>query len=219
MATAAQIVEDIVSQKPFLQEALSRGILNNAALAEQLMPEIEKQLKKPVKFSAVNMAIRRLAEKLEKTFAAAAKFDKDSDITIKSDLIEITIYKLEDVQKYVQEIYALVDLRKGDFLTLTQGLHEVMIITNRKYEDKILKVLPKRLVKKVVKQLSSISISIPEQAIKTVGLFYIATRALNWENINIIDVVSTYTELTFIINEEDTSRAFVALKKLIEENS
>ena len=65
MVNMSFLVEKIIEQKPFLQEALSKGIVNNAALAEQLMPELEQQLKNKVKFSAVNMAIRRLSEKLE----------------------------------------------------------------------------------------------------------------------------------------------------------
>lgn len=219
MVTIAHLVEKIIEQKPFLQEALSRGIVNNAALAEEFIPEIEKELKKKVKFSAVNMAIRRLSEKLEKTFISKAKFDKESDITIKSDLIEITIFKIQDVQKYIKELYNIVNFKKGDLLTITQGLHEVMIITNGKYEKKILQLFPKKIIKKIIKNLSSLTINIPITAIETVGLFYIASRALNWENINIVDIVSTLTEMTFIVNENNTAKSFNVLKKLIKENN
>lgn len=219
MVTVAHLVEKMIEQKPFLQETLARGIVNNAALAEELRPEIEKELKKKVKFSAVNMAIRRLAEKLEKTFVTKAKFDKSSDITIKSNLMEITFFKIEDIQKYIPKLYKIVDLKGGDFLTITQGLHEIMIITNEKHEKKIMSIFPKQSVKKKIKGLSSLTINIPIEAVETLGLFYLATRALNWENINIIDIVSTLMEMTFIIKEDDTSRAFTTLKRMIESNS
>jgi len=218
MVTVSHLVEKIVEQKPFLQEALSRGIVNNAALAEELIPQIEKELKKKIKFSAVNMAIRRLSQKLEKTFIAKAKFDKNSDITIKSDLIEITVFKTEDAQGYVKKVYDIVNFKKGDFLTITQGLNEVMIITNKRHEKKALSLFPPRIVKKTIKNLSSLTIIIPPESIGTVGLFYIVTRALNWENINIVDIVSTFTEMTFIVNEDDTARAFNVLNRLIKEN-
>ena len=218
MVTVSHLVEKVIEQKPFIQEALSNGIINNAALADQMLPEIEKELKKKVKFSAVNMAIRRLSEKLEQSFISKAKFDKNSDITLKSNLIEITVYKMEDSQEYIKELYSLVDIKGGDFLTITQGLHELMIITNEKYEKKILGMFPNKLIKKSIKNLSSITINIPEESIETIGLFYIVTRALNWENINIVDIVSTFTEMTFIINEEDTARSFNVLKDLIKEN-
>lgn len=218
MVTVAHLVEKIVEQKPFLQEALSRGIVNNAALAEELRPQIEKELKKKVNFSAVNMAIRRLSEKLKETFIEKAKFDETCDITVKSDLIEITVFKTEDVQNYIKKVYDIVDFRKGDFLTITQGLHEVMIIANKKHEKNIIDLFPKKGIKKTIRNLSSLTINIPVEAIETVGLFYIATRALNWENINIVDIVSTLTEMTFIIKECDVSKAFNVLKDLIEKN-
>lgn len=218
MVTVAHLVEKIIEQKPFLQEALSKGIVNNAALAEELKPQIEKELKKKIKFSAVNMAVRRLSEKLEKSFVVQAKFDKDCDLTIKSNLIEITVYKMENVQKYISKLYDVVDSKKGDLLTITQGIHEIMIITNRKHEKNVKKIFPERFIKKVIKKLSSITVNIPESSVETVGLFYIVTRALNWENINIVDIVSTYTEMTFIVKEDDTARSFEALKKLVGEN-
>jgi len=218
MVTVSHLVEKIIEQKPFMQEALSRGIVNNAALAEELLPQIEKELKKKVKFSAVNMAIRRLGEKLNKTFVSRAKFDKDSDISIKSDLIEITVFKTEDTQNHIKNLYNIIDLKKGDFLTITQGMNELMIITNKRHEKKILSLFPQKIIKKTIKKLSSITVNIPLESINMVGLFYIVTRSLNWENINIVDIVSTLTEMTFIISEDDTSKAFNVLKRLIEEN-
>lgn len=218
MPTIAQIVEDIIARKPFLQEGLSRGIVNNAALAEELIPQIEKVLNKKVKFSAVNMAIRRLSEKLERSFVSEAKFCRDSNITMKSGLFEITVYKNADTQKTIRKLYSIVDFRKGDFLTITQGLYETMVITDIKYLDRILSMFSRKSVRKIIKGLGSLTISIPEDSIETVGLFYIVTRALNWEDISIVDIVSTLTEMTYVLREDDLARAFNVLKELVESN-
>ncbi|MBD3303655.1 hypothetical protein GF343_00780 [Candidatus Woesearchaeota archaeon] len=219
MVTIAHLVEKIIENKPMLQEALAQGIINNAALAEQLQPQIEKELSKKVKFSAVNMAVRRLGEKLKKKTVPKARFDKSCDITVKSDLIEITLHKTENSYGNARKIHNLIKLRKGDFLTITQGLYEVMIITNQKYEKDIRKIIPPRAVKKIIKNLSSLTVNIPEEFVETIGFFYLITRAMVWENINIIDLVSTFTEITFLVKEKDTSRAFDTLKKLIKIHS
>lgn len=219
MVTVSYLVEKIIEEKPFLQEALSKGIVNHAALAEELRPEIEKTLKKKVKFSAVNMAIRRLKEKLEKSFITFAKFDQSSDLSVKTDLIQITVFKMEDVQKYIQELYTIVDYKKGDFFTITQGLYELMIITNKRYDTEILSLFPQKTVKRVIRNISGITIKIPENSTDVVGLFYLMTRALAWENIPIVDVVSSDTETTLTFKEQDTTRAFNALQKMIKENT
>lgn len=218
MPTIAHITRKLIEKRPFLEEALADGIINNAALAEKMIPEIEKELKKDVKFSAVNLAIRRLAEGMDTKPIINLKFNKDTDITIKSNIIEIVLYKNEKITDVIKKIYNIVDLKKGDFLTITQGINEVMIITNSKNEKKITSLLPKKIIKKKIKKLSTLTINIPESAVNEMGLFYTLSRHLNWENINIVDIVSTYTEMIFIVEEDDASKAFDVLKKLIKRN-
>lgn len=43
-------------------------------------------------------------------------------------------------------------------------------------------------------------------------------RLKAWENIIIVDFVSTLTEITMTFNEADSERAFRTLKNLINEN-
>jgi aspartokinase len=215
MPTIAHLTRKIIEKKPFLEEALFEGIVNNAALAEKMMPELEKELKKKVKFSAVNLAIRRMAEGLETKPVINLKFNKDTDINLKSNIIEIVLYKNEKIPEYIKKIYNLMDFKKGDFLTITQGINEVMIITNEKYKQKIIDFIPNKIIKKKINNLSTLSVNIPESSLEGIGLFYVITKALNWENINIIDIVSTYTEITLIVKEDDASRSFDVLKKLV----
>ncbi len=217
MVTVSHLVEKIVEKKPFLEEALAKGIINYAALAEILQPDIENELKIKVKTSAVMMALRRFSEKLEKTFVGQApiKF-KESDLTIRSDLFEVTVHKSPFID--IRKLYDLVDFSKGDFLTVTQGLYEVTIIASKKYKLKILRFLEKERIVKTVDNLSSLTVKIPIEALETAGLFYVITKSLTWENINIVEIVSTLTEMTFILREDDVSRAFDTLKRIIEQH-
>ncbi|MCX6708050.1 MAG: hypothetical protein NTW67_00165 [Candidatus Woesearchaeota archaeon] len=217
MVTVSHLVENIVEKKPFLEEALAKGIINYAALAETIQPEIEKELKIKVKTSAVMMALRRFSEKLEKSFVGQApiKF-KESDITIRSDLFELTISKSPSVINNVRKLYDVVDFSKGDFLTITHGLYEVTIIASRKHKSRIQKILENEETVKIVDNLSSLTVKIPIEALESAGLFYVVTKSLTWENINIVEIVSTLTEMTFILREDDVSSAFNTLKKLIQ---
>jgi len=220
MVTIAKVVEKYIDEHPFIQESLSRGIINHAALANELIPIVNKELKKEIKFSAVNMVIRRSVETLKnKPFNYNKGFDVDSDVTLKTDLIEITLYREENTQHKLKSLYDIVDLRAGDTLTITQGFHEIMLITNKKYEKRVVEFFFHSSVKKVIKSICSLTITLPISAVNTLGLFYLATRTLNWNNINIIDIVSTLTEMTFIINEDDAEKAFRAIHALIKEDN
>ena len=103
-------------------------------------------------------------------------------------------------------------------MTVTQGLHEIMIIAGKKNEAKITAHFKKNQIKKVIRRLSALIINISEESVQTIGLFFLLSRALNWHKINIIDIVSTFTEMTFIVDENDTAGGFNVLKKVIAEN-
>ena len=59
MKTVSNCVEDILITQPYLEEALSRNIINYSALAVELTEPISKMLKKDVKPGAIMMALRR----------------------------------------------------------------------------------------------------------------------------------------------------------------
>lgn len=216
MVTIAHIVQKIVREKPFLEEALSKGIINYAALAEIIQKEVETELREKVQISAIVMALRRLAEKLEQKFIKTASLQfEDTDLTIKSDLIEFTVRKSPSIINCIRKLYDLVDFEQGDFLTITQGVYEITIISNKKYKKEFQKVFQQEKIIEIIENLASITIRIPIDIVETVGFFYAVTKALNWENINIVETVSTLTELTFIVKENDAPRSFNILKGLI----
>ena len=102
MVTIAHLTEKIIEKKPFLEESLSRGLINYGALAEEIQPEIEAEMKKKVKHSAVMMALRRYSQKAREKLFRKVKFE-DQDITLKSDLVEITIYKTPDSGELIKK--------------------------------------------------------------------------------------------------------------------
>lgn len=216
MVTIAHIVAKTVEKRPFLEEALARGIINYAALANMIKPEIEKELKKTVKHSAVMMALRRFPERVDFVRKAPIKF-RETDITARSGLFETTIQKSPTVINNVRKLYDLVDFQKGDFLTITHGIYEITIISNRAHKARIHGIFTNEKTVKTIDNLASLTVKIPISAIDAVGLFYVVTKALNWENISITEIVSTLTELTFILKEDDVSHAFDTLKSLVEE--
>ena len=92
MKTIATCVEEILVSQPFLEDALTRNILNYSALSEELMEPISKMLRKPVKSGAIMMALRRYSP--PKEMANKVKLDNVlrnlGDITVRSDLSDYT---------------------------------------------------------------------------------------------------------------------------------
>jgi aspartokinase len=51
--------------------------------------------------------------------------------------------------------------------------------------------------------------------LQTPGIVYEAVRRLAWEEINVIEIVSTMNELTFVIRRQDSMRAFEVLQSFL----
>lgn len=219
MTTIARVCEKLIQQKPFLQEALSSGIINYGALAEAMMKDVEAEFGKKVKHAAVMMALRRFQEKLQKMPISNPKFTVDCDISIKSDLFEVTVVRHPQTYKLINKFYEIVDPRSGDYLTITTGTHEITVISNKKYKKAILKLISNEDILIEIDDLAALTVKIPKTGIETPGIFYLITRALTWENINIVEIVSTYTEDTLILKNKDISRAYQILSQTIKENT
>ncbi len=219
MVTVSHVVTRILEDMPFLEEALVRDIINYAYLAEMIKPQVEQEMRKHVKRAAIVMAIRRFRETLRSGSVDALHVDfKESDITVRSGIFEITVVKDRNTIEHMQKLYDMVDVQKGDLLTITQGLYEITILSNSKYKPEIQKLFAKDQTLRVIDGLSSLMVKVSIEAADAVGLLYMLVKALSWNNINIVEVVSTLTEEIFIIKEDDTAVAFNAVKGLVKES-
>ncbi len=219
MVSIARIVEKMIQQKPFLQEALSSGIINFGALADLLLHDVETELGKPAKHAAVMMALRRFQEKLQRMPISQPKFTSDCNVTVTSDLFEVTIVRHPATYNLLNKFYDAVDSKAGDFFTVTTGTHEITIIANKKYKKGFLKIVNKDDILIAVDDLAALTVKLPKEAAEMPGIFYLISRALMWENINIVEVVSTYTEDTIILKNKDVSRAYQILLNTIREHA
>lgn len=219
MVTVSHVVTRILEDMPFLEEALVRDIINYAYLAEMIKPRVEQEMRKQVKRAAIVMAIRRFRETLKNGTVEALRVSfKESDITVRSGIFEITVVKDRNTIDLMQKLYDIVDVAKGDLLTVTQGLYEITILSNSKYKEAIQKVFAKDQTLRIFDGLSSLMVKIPVESADEVGILYVLVKALSWNNVNIVEVVSTLTEEIFIIKEDDTAIAFNAIKGLVKES-
>ncbi|MEM4270625.1 MAG: hypothetical protein QXO70_00860 [Candidatus Pacearchaeota archaeon] len=62
--------------------------------------------------------------------------------------------------------------------------------------------------------LSSITISMPEIAIRTPGVIYYFLKSLAWEGVNIIEIHSSLKEIALIFEKKDINRAFAIIQSL-----
>ena len=93
MVTVSHLVKKIVSENTFLLEAMCKNLISYGNLAEQLKPEIERELQKKVKESAIIMALRRYEEELQDFDKKIKKFKFQGEIIVRTNIIDFNIVK------------------------------------------------------------------------------------------------------------------------------
>jgi len=215
MVTISHVVQKLVNDKVFIQEPMSRGIVSYGSLAEQLKPDVEKELGKEVKGHAIVMALHRYAETLQQAHKKIS-FNYSSEIIMKTDMCDISVLRSSTLLNKLIKLYNLVNFETGDILNVVHGRYEVSIVTNERYEKKLLEFLKGEKILNVEDDLVSLTLTFSKDFLYTPGVLFNIIRNISWDNINIFEIVSTYTELTFIIHKKDAMKGYNALEKIVE---
>ncbi len=216
MVTISHVVQDVLKRQVLIQEAINHGIVSYNKLAKNLKPQIEAELGKTVKHSAIVMALRRTAGKFQKT-ASEPSFCYSIE-TIKTDISYLCLEESAAVLSHLERLYSIIDFKKGGILNIIQGNYEVAIITNSKYKEKVLDMLAGEKVLETIDDLVSISLTYSKNFLYQPGILYDISRFLAWENINALDIILTKTELSLIINKKDLMRCYKTLGRFAENN-
>lgn len=214
MKKISNYVEEYIKENIFIEESLSKGLINISALSEYFQPRLEKELGREIKFTTINMAIRRFAENHEKFNKKDERHIFYEDFVVRSNLIDVTIYKSEEYSNQIKKLSELINSKDGDYLTITEGRNEITILTNKKYLQELITIFGNEKIKLILDSVGCIQIKLNEISIQEVGVFYKVIKSLTWEGINILELVSTYTELILIISEDELSRAYEIVRKI-----
>lgn len=216
MVTVSHIVKKIVSEQAFVEEALANGIISTAGLAEQMLPKIEKELGKKIKHAAVVMALRRYSDEVTDHRQKVISFDYTGELIIRTNICDFTFVKSISLMAKLRNIHNLVNFERGDTLNFILGNNEVSIIINEKYIDKLVKFLPGEKILNKQEGLVALTIIFKSEAFtETPGVIFNVVRKLAWEYINIYEIISTMTELTFILSKKDSMKAYNVLHEMV----
>lgn len=216
MKTIASCIQELLVARPFLEEALSRDIINYSALAKDLNQPISDLLRKPVKDGAIMMALRRYTPPTSKKNELNLKqiFKDLGDITVRSNLTDFTFYNSKTLIHNHSKVLAEIDADRQVFYAFTRGIHESNIIISSTKKNTIESIFEHETQIATQDQLSAISINLPKGNSKIVGLYYQIFKRLAWENVTLYEVLSTTNEFTILVEDHLIDKAFSVIKGL-----
>ncbi|MGI9546018.1 MAG: aspartate kinase [Flavobacteriaceae bacterium] len=216
MKTISSVVEHYIKKKPFLQSALSQGIINLTSLSRIIKPEVEETLGKEIRNGAIVMALKRLSDDLE--FRATHKIIKVlkniGEITVRSSLTDFTFLVsdriLEDQTKLIKE----VNKNKDVFYTSSRGVNELNIVVSSSLDKTVETLFKNETCTQKAENLSSITVKLPAENVSVPGIYYFIFQRLAWEGIVLYEVISTTNEFTILVNDDHVDSAFKTIKDL-----
>ena len=164
MRTIANCVEAIIESQPFLEEALSRQIINFSALAKELNESVSFMLKKPVKDGAIMMALRRYNQpfNLENTIRLKEVLENLGDITVRSNLSDFTFQNSKTLIQCHARVLEQINVNHQIFYAFTRGVFESSFIISSTEKDNILNFFKNEIQIELQDKLSAISINLPK---------------------------------------------------------
>ena len=216
MSSISKITEDIVNRSPFLREAMTENLINISSLARKIKPEIEKTAGKEVKEGAIVMAIKRMSPGVYHKLNVRINnvIGGIGDFLVRSDLVDFTYENSESIRMAQSQLIQFLKDDNDCFFTLCKGITETTYIINSKYSEDIKRIFANENLKSHNKELSSITVKLPDTNTETYGVYYYILKHLAWEGINIEQVVSTSNEFTAIVKSDDIDDAFKILMQL-----
>jgi aspartokinase len=190
--TIAQNVRNHLQNKPYLLEALEKGIVNLSELARQIQEEL-----KIGNTSAVKAALRRFSEELQKH-----KQKREEKVLQVLKRSAIAVYDRKAVTITTKEINTKTGMK-------VDLLDKYIYLLDR--AD-----LPKRF-NALVKHdnCTMIVMHSPEELEATPGVVAFLTTLLAEQNVNMIEFISCWTETIIVVEKKDSLKAYEVLSNLV----
>lgn len=213
MLKIADATRKILSSSEVALSAFEAGLLNLSAYARIIRKEVEAHTKKPVKAGSIVVALSRVKREptKRKTLVPDAEIE---DLAVKSGLAEISFDRTRENLARLRGLYRDPTVNAGDFFMVTQGTGEITIVALEDALTHITRLMRPSKSKASIKNLVALTVRFKKDYIETPNIIFAFVRRLALKRINIVEIVSTYTELTFIIGQRDLQESFLALNEM-----
>lgn len=213
MKSIAQIVDEMLSESPFLEEALMDNLINISSLARRFQPDIEKRLGRKVRQQTIMMAIKRRPAGLSFRITRNIRnfMHKLGDIIVRSHLIDYTFENSQGLNACNRHLMEGIAREQDVFCTISQGVYETTLVVSDSLSGDIQTIYKQEKLLAHKSGLSSITLRLPESNTEISGIYYFLLKNLGWSGINVCEVISTSNEVTFVVDEKDVHKAFSVL--------
>jgi aspartokinase len=190
--TVAQNVRGYLKNKPYLLEALEKGIVNLSELSRQIQRELKTD-----DTSAIKAALRRYSEDLQKH-----KQKREEKVLQLLKRSNMAVYDRKSVIITGKELSSQTGMK-------VDLLGKFVYLLDRSE-------LPERITTLVKHDnCTMIVVHSPEELEATPGVVAFLATLLAEQNVNIIEFISCWTETIIVVKKKDSLKAYEVLSNLV----
>jgi hypothetical protein len=204
--STTELTHQYIKEHPHIKHCLKKGLINYSSLARLIAKElnIEKKSSK----EAILIAARRFKESLKKETQhekQVAQLLAESEVEVKNK-IAVFIIKKDTKSEHLEK------LQKEKTITyLSEGSDSYTLVTQEKHNTKINKLLKNNIIKKT-NNLALITFKSPKIIEDQPGVIAYLTSLFAEHGVNIVELLSCWTDTLFVIRTEDVPIALQFLK-------
>ncbi|MEM4335670.1 MAG: ACT domain-containing protein [Candidatus Anstonellales archaeon] len=194
----SELVWLYIKRRPFVYELLREGVANYSGLARRICLEMYGNIKKE---QAVKAALIRLGKKLER---------------IEEGLEEKILRLLRRSSLSIKtKVAVVISDRKLDmsYITYARSRFYTYVVDERVVE----KIKRMRGIVKIEENLDLVVIESGPELEETPGVIASLLSALAMEGINVVEIISCYTDTMLVVRQADTARAYEILRGMMSE--
>lgn len=195
-------------------ESVRLGYMNFSKYARAIKLEVEKDTMKSVDEKTIVVNLSRLAGEIEKK-DRDKKNIKLLHLYVHSNLEDLSYYKSNLILEQINQVRTEIPNIIETFFVITQGMSEINIIGEqnvvRDFKTKLSNNHP--LYYKM--DLVGISAKFSLNYLDVPNVLHEIGKKLALKNINIIEVVSTTSEINYILNKKDLDLAVSQITTLL----
>jgi len=209
MKKTSDVLESIISTNAELLFGFNHGLFNLTQLATFLKPIVAARAKREVSEKALLMALSRMQrQKPSPTTKRSTDFAIER-VSVNTDLYIATFYKNRENHTAVVSLYKQVHKRDG-YMSVSESSSEITVILEDEFHDAVRETFPAKPLAEC-RGAVSIGIRFHKRYLNVPGYLYKVLQVLTMQNINILELSSTMTEIAVYVDPKDTQLALATI--------
>jgi hypothetical protein len=211
--TAAEVTRRYIEDHPAVRDCLGYNIVNFTSLARRIRSDTGL-----VNQEAVEVACRRYQRQMRADQPLERRVldvVRASRLEVRTRVAIITARNDWDMLGTVLETGRSLLADRRHLLQLLEGPGALTILCEEDLVEAMLQAIGKRATIAVHTHLSALTVRSPESIVDTPGVLAFLAGALFRAGINSLELMSVYTDSTFVVREKDVLHAFRILSGLV----